>query len=146
VSDQVDGPELRAEQADLSRDRLDHLLIGTLLREHHVEMALVLNNLSAERLRLGKHGFAEVLGLHALVHRQSERVGKFQHVKRAGVAVEFGRLGHPHPSTFQQVGDVVGREGRRVLTLIVGVLVLLMFIVLRVSYNREQKADKGKFA
>jgi len=28
----------------------------------------------------------------------------------------------------------------------VGILVLLMFGVLRVTGNREQKADKGKFA
>jgi hypothetical protein len=79
------------------------------------------DQLGAERLRGDAHAIEDRLHVTSLGFRQRESRRELQHVRRAGVAVQLGGFGHPHPLALAQRGDVVVRQRLDAAVLLPGI-------------------------
>ena len=106
----MDRPEPAPEGGRVRRRRLDQLGGRPSRREQGVERALGRDHLLPERNGLGEHGYPEPLGLRPLGFGQDEGIGEFDHVERAGVAVDLGRPGEAEAGARPETGGLVGAQ------------------------------------
>ena len=78
--------------------------------ELFIQIGFLHNQLLTERYRFGLHGGDELLHFRPLLVRQIKRVGKLQHMHRAGISVDLGRERQAHAAARPQVGDLLLRQ------------------------------------